>query len=88
MKKRKTLNAEILKHEIEIYCATMSNYWNNKDDEMYINSKQAVYTLIALMVYYMGEDEDELKDFARRTLNGFIQFSDFNETTDNVYKEI
>ena len=88
MKKRKTLNAEILKHEIKIYCSTMANYWHNKDDEMYKNSKQGIYTLIALMVYYMGENEDELKDFARRSLNGFIQFSDFNESTDNVYKEI
>lgn len=66
MKTRKTLDANILKYEIEVYCATMANFWNDKEDAMYTESRQAIYTIISLMVYYMGYKESELLDFARK----------------------
>jgi hypothetical protein len=88
MKNRKTLNADILKKEIDIYCATMANFWNYKEDAMYAESKQAIYTIISLMVYYMGYKEAELLDFARKRLNAYVLTDDDNITSDIIYKEI
>lgn len=74
-KYRKTLNEKILKYEIEVYCATMANFWNDKSNKMYSESKQAINTIIDLMVYYFGSDEKELIQFARKNLNAFVQLS-------------
>lgn len=89
MKKRKTLNANILKQEIEVYCATMANFWNYKNDVMYENSKQGIYTIIELMVYYMGYKREELIQFAKEKLCSFI-LNDANNatTTDDICKEL
>lgn len=88
MKNRKTLNADILKNEIDVYCATMANFWNDKTDEMYQNSRQGIYTIISLMVYYMGFEEKELLDFARKKLNAYVITDGNKTTTDIIYKEI
>ena len=88
MKTRKTLNAEILKNEIDVYCATMANFWHNKTDEMYQNSKQGIYTIIGLMVYYLGYNEKELLDFARTKLNAYVLTDGNRTTSDIIYKEI
>lgn len=88
MKTRKTLDANILKQEIEIYCETMANFWNDKDDAMFTESKQAIYTIISLMVYYMGYKESELLDFARKKLNAFVITDDTKTTTENISAEI
>ena len=49
MKYRKTLDSKILLYEIDVYCATMSNFWQNKNDTMYTESKSAIYTIIELI---------------------------------------
>lgn len=87
-KPRKTLNADILKYEIDVYCATMADFWNYKEDAMYKESKEAIYTIISLMVYYMGYKEAELLDFARKKLNAYVLTDGNKITTDIVYKEI
>lgn len=72
MRARKTLNEEILLNEISVYCATMANFWNEKTDTMYQNSKQGIYTIIGLMVYYMKKDREELLKYARNELNKYV----------------
>ena len=72
MKARKTLNEEILLNEISVYCATMANFWHNKTDDMYQNSKQGIYTIIGWMVYYMKKNEEELLKYARNELNKYV----------------
>ncbi len=90
MRFRKTLNAEILKQEIDVQCATMANFWHDKDDPFYTESRSAIYTIIGLMVYYMGHKESELLEFARKRLNAYVLFDDRgrNTTTDEIYSEI
>lgn len=88
MKTRKTLNEKILKYEIDIYCATMANFWHEKSDEMYQGSKQAIYTIIGLMVYYFGSNEAELLDFARKKLNSYILLDGHKDISDDIYNEI
>ena len=88
MEKRKTLNADILKGEIDVYCATMANFWNEKEDAMYTESKQAIYTIISLMVYYMGHNENELLHFARKKLNAYVLANGNKTTSDIIYKAI
>lgn len=83
MKVRKTLNEEILRKEISVYCATMSNFWHNKSDEMYQNSKQGIYTIIELMVYYMNKNREELLRYARNELNKYV-VTDGNKTDYSV----
>ena len=72
MKARKTLDEKILLNEISVYCATMANFCNNKTDEMYQNSKQGIYTIIALMVFYMKKSEEQLLNYARKELNKYV----------------
>lgn len=88
MKTRKTLNAKILKEEIRVYCATMANFWHYKEDAMYIESKQAIYTIISLLVYYMGYKQEELLTFARKELNCFVLTDGNCNDTELIYKEI
>lgn len=85
-KYRKTLNEKILKYEIEVYCATMANFWNDKSDKMYSESKQAINTIIDLMVYYFGSDEKELIQFVRKNLIAFVQV-DQNVEISEILKE-
>lgn len=85
-KYRKTLNEKILKYEIEVYCATMANFWNDKSDKIYSESKQAINTIIDLMVYYFGSDEKELIQFVREKLNAFVQ-GDQNVEISEILKE-
>lgn len=88
MEARKTLNEEILSEEISVYCAKMANSWNNKTDVMYQNSKQGIYTIIELMVRYMGKDREQLLQYARRKLNGYV-ITDGNKVDSSViYNEI
>lgn len=85
-KYRKTLNEKILKYEIEVYCATMANFWNDKSDKMYSESKQSINTIIDLMVYYFGCNEKELIQFVRKKLNAFVQ-ADQNVEMSEILKE-
>lgn len=88
MRARKTLNKDVLKEEIGVYCATMANFWNNKNDEMYNNSRQGIYTIIGLMVNYMGEEEEKLLEFARRKLNAYVLFDGNKISSDIIFREI
>lgn len=85
-KYRKTLNEKILKYEIEVYCATMANFWNDKSNKMYFESKQSINTIIDLMVYYFGSDEKELIQFVRKNLNTFVQLEQ-NVEISEILKE-
>lgn len=85
-KYRKTLNEKILKYEIEVYCATMANLWNDKSNKMYSESKQSINTIIDLMVYYFGSDEKELIQFVRKNLIAFVQ-ADQNVEISEILKE-
>ena len=88
MKYRKTLDSKILFNEIDVYCATMANFWQDKNDPMYTESKSAIYTIIELMVYYMGYDRDKLHKYAIEKLNGYCISNDIdNYTTDEAEKE-
>lgn len=88
MKVRKTLNEEILLHRISVYCATMANFWTDKTDAMYQDSKQGIYTIISLMVEYMGKSERELLKYAREQLNGYVIIDGNKTDSDTIYKEI
>lgn len=88
MKHRKTLDARILLYEIDVYCATMANFWMDKNDDMYTGSKNAIYTIIELMVYYMGYKRDDLFKFAVDKLNGYCVSNEIVDyTTDEAEKE-
>ena len=88
MKIRKTLNEEILLHRISVYCATMANFWHDKADAMYQDSKQGIYTIIGLMVEYMGKSEEELLKYAREQLNGYVVTDGNKVESSVVYNEI
>ena len=88
MKIRITLNENILKYEIEIYCATMANFWHNKSDSMYQNSKQGIYTIINLMVTYMGFKEKDLIKFAQEKLNSYVLADGNKTTTDEIIRNL
>lgn len=88
MKYRKTLDSKILLYEIDVYCATMANFWQNKDDTMYTESKSAIYTIVELMVYYMGYNRNKLHKYAISKLNGYCVSNEIsNYTTDEAEKE-
>lgn len=88
MKYRKTIDAKILFYEIDVYCATMANFWQNKDDSMYIESKSAIYTIVELMVYYMGYKRKDLCKYAIDKLNGYCIANEIIDyTTDEAEKE-
>ena len=88
MKYRKTIDAKILFYEIDVYCATMANFWKNKDDSMYTESKSAIYTIVELMVYYMGYKRKDLCKYAVDKLNGYCIANDIIDyTTDEAKKE-
>ena len=88
MKYRKTLNSKILFYEIDVYCATMANFWQNKNDTMYTESKSAIDTIIELMVYYMGYKKKDLCKYAIDKLNGYCIADDIiGYTTDEAEKE-
>ena len=69
---RKTLDEKILMYEITVYCATMANFWHDKENEMYVESKHGIYAIIGMMVYYMGKNEAELLNYARNELNKYV----------------
>lgn len=88
MKYRKTIDAKILLYEIDVYCATMANFWQNKDDTMYTESKSAIYTIVELMVYYMGYKRKDLCKYAIDKLNSYCIANDIIDyTTDEAEKE-
>lgn len=64
----------------------MANFWNDKSDKMYSESKQAINTIIDLMVYYFGSDEKELIQFVRKNLIAFVQV-DQNVEISEILKE-
>ena len=86
-KYRKTLDEKILLYRIDIYCATMADFWREKDDPMYFESKEAVYTIAGLMQEFMGKNYNDIVKYAAKKLNGYLAFSDFSYTTDDVEKE-
>lgn len=89
MKYRKTLDSKILFYEIDVYCATMANFWKNKNDNMYTESKIAIDNIIELMVYYMGYNRKDLYKYAIDKLNGYCISNDIIDyTTDEAEKEL
>lgn len=89
MKYRKTIDSKILFHEIDVYCATMANFWQNKDDTMYTESKSAINTIIELMVYYMEYKRKDLCKYAIDKLSGYCIANDIIDyTTDEPEKEL
>mgnify|MGYP007135735273 CR=1 FL=1 len=88
MKYRKTLNNKILLNEIDVYCATMANFWQDKSDPMYTESKSAIYTIFELMVYYMGYDRKDLYKYAVSKLNSYCVSNEISDyITDEAEKE-
>lgn len=88
MKLRKSLNAKILYKEIEVYTATMANFWNDQNNQMYQNSKQGIYCIANLMSYYMGIPLESTLNFARQKLNAFVLTDGNKTTTDKIKKEL
>lgn len=86
-KYRKTLDEKILLYRIDVYCATMANFWSEKDDPMYFESKEAVYIIAGLMQDFMGKNYNDIVKYAVKKLNGYLALSDFFYTTDDVEKE-
>lgn len=71
-KYRKTLNEKILLYRIDVYCATMADFWSEKDDPMYFESKQGIYTIAGLMQDFMGENYNNIVKYAIKKLNGYL----------------
>lgn len=86
-KYRKTLDEKILLYRIDVYCATMADFWNEKNDPMYFESKQGIYTIAGLMQDFMGENYNNIVKYAIKKLNGYLALSDFYYITDDVEKE-
>lgn len=62
-------------------------FGTKKNDPMYFESKQGVYTIAGLMQDFMGENYNNIVKYAVKKLNGYLAFSDFFYTTDDVEKE-
>lgn len=89
MKYRKTIDAKILLYRIDVYCMTMADFWNEKNDPMYFESKEAIYTIAGLMQDFMGYNYSSIVKYAIDKLNGYCVSNDFidNYTTDEAEKE-
>jgi len=90
MKYRKTIDAKILLYRIDVYCMTMADFWNEKNDPMYFESKQGIYTIAGLMQDFMGHNYSSIIKYAIDKLNGYCVSNDFieNYTTDEAEKEL
>lgn len=70
---RKTVNKKLLLNEIDVYCCELSEYFI-KDKTRADKISPKISALIDLMVFYFGENREELVDYAREQLDDFAEF--------------